>query len=243
MKMLTIWLSMRGCVVMLAWLAMGYRAGFFAVASEDAAVARQELASIARELRSENGYRGVYLASADRGGLHLMYLAADPAPGGRVPRDFFLECWSITAPLYVAVYNDRAGVYLWERHAAGAQTEGVLNDAHLVGTKGLAITVDYAGKGFTHAQLAEVMGKDEGEMTPAEARAVMEWTDAITIGLAQHGFAGAKRSDFIALLSAKTAWSLLDGKEAPMPRSAGPIVDEYIDAYTFERYGLEPRDN
>lgn len=220
---------------------MGYRACFFAVATADAPGALAQFTSIAKELRSENGYAGVYLAAADRGGLTLIHLTARPAPRGRVPRDFFTEMWSAKVPLYVAVYNDKSGVYLWERHAPGG-LQGVCNDAHLVGTYGLDLTVDYAGKGFTHAQLAQVMAKEPSAMTPREARAVMEWTDAITIGLAQHGFT-AKRRDFLDLLSAKQAWSLLEGKMVPLPDDAGLVADPYLDELAFSLYKLEYRDN
>lgn len=218
---------------------MGYRHCFFAVRSADADAARTQFATMARELRSENGYRSLHLATADHGGLHLMHLTAEPAPRGRVPRSFFTERWS-GGELFVAIYNDRSGVYLWEAYGKGSP-KTIMNDAHLVGTD-VALTVDYAGKGFTNEQLAAVMKKDPSAMTAAEARAVMEWTDAITIGIAQYGFT-ATRGQFIDLLGATTAWSLLEKEERPLPPQAGPIVDPYIEAHEFESVGLEFRDN
>lgn len=218
---------------------MGYRHCFFAVRTADAGVAREQFREMARELRSENGYRSLHLASADHGGLHLMHLTAAPAPRGRVPRSFFTERWS-GAELFVAIYNDRSGIYLWEAYGDGPP-QTIINDAHLVGTD-VELSVDYAGKGFTHEQLAAVMRKDPDAMTEAEARAVMEWTDAITIGIAQYGFT-AKRSQFIDLLSATTAWSLLERAERPLPEDAGPVVDPYIEEHELAAVGLPFRDN
>jgi hypothetical protein len=86
------------------------------------------------------------------------------------------------------------------------------------------------------------MRKDPDAMTEAEARAVMEWTDAITIGIAQYGFT-ARRGQFIDLLSAKTAWSLIEREERPLPDDAGPVVDPYIEEYEFAAVGLPFRDN
>lgn len=217
---------------------MSYRQCFFAVRSSQAESARAQLATMARELRSENRYRGVYLASADHGGLYMMFVTAEPAPRGRVPRSFFTERWD--GELFVAIYNDQAGIYLWEERG-NDRPKRIVNDAHLVGSQ-VPLTVDYAGKGFTNEQLAAVMKKDPDAMTPAEARAVMEWTDAITIGLAQYGFA-AKRGQFLELLDAKTVWSLLEKAERPLPADAGPVVDPYVEDYELESVGLEFRDN
>lgn len=218
---------------------MGYRHCFFAVRSSDAEAARAQLAPMARELRSENGYKSVHLARADHGGLHLMHLTAVPAPRGRVPRSFFTERWS-GGELFVAVYNDRSGIYLWEAYGDGPP-KTIINDAHLVGTN-VTLTVDYAGKGFTNEQLAAAMQKDPDTLSAAEARAVMEWTDAITIGIAQFGFT-AKRGQFLELLDAKTAWSLLENAERPLPREAGPVVDPYIEDHELDAVGLAFRDN
>lgn len=200
-----------------------------------------EFAGMAHELRGENGYETVVLVANEVGGLRMLYLAALPAPGGRVSRDFFTERWS-TGPLFVAIYDDQHGIFLWEHVRPDAPTEGILTDGHRVGLSGIEPSVDYAQKGFTPAQLDAAFQKPEEQLTDQEARALMEPTDALTIGLGHYGF-GAKRSDFLALVRAEKAWSLLEDQpsEQAMPRDAGPIVSFYVEPYEWSGYELPVR--
>jgi hypothetical protein len=209
--------------------------------------ARARFAEMADELRSENGYRAVYMATnpdaaAQASGLRTMWLAADPAPRGRVSREFITERWGGGA-LFVAVYDDQHGIYLFEHHPAAGKLQSVLNDGHALGARNLTLTVDYAQKGFTPAQLDEAFRRPEDKRTDAENRALMDWTDALTVGLAQVGFR-MRRSELVQLVHAKEAWSLL-GKvpaRAALPPNAGGVVDSYVEQYTFKAHGLAARE-
>jgi len=190
---------------------MSYKQCFFAVpANEPLEVVLEQFAEMGRELRGENGYGSVYLATGEVGGLRMFYLAATPAPRGRVPRSFFTERWSGRS-LFVAVYDDQHGIFLWEHVSPDGHTQGILTDGK-IGVSGVSLE------------------------KPVRA------ADAITLGLQHFGFA-AKRSDFLDLLSATTAWSLLDSPpvEKPLPREAGPIADFYIESYEWSAYDLPAR--
>lgn len=225
---------------------MSYRACFFGVRAIDSKHAGPQLARMAAELQGERRHDGFYLATntdaeAAASGLRMMYLAVDPGSGARVQREFFTERWS-GCSLFVASYDDGNGLFWWEHVAADGQTQAILTNGPDTGTSDIDLTVDYPQKGFTVAQLADASSKEPHELTREEARAVMEYSDAITIGLAQFGFT-ARRQDFLALLNAKEAWSLLgrSAVKAPLPRTAGPIVDHYIDTHHFRACGLAPR--
>jgi hypothetical protein len=102
-------------------------------------------------------------------------------------------------------------------------------------------SVGYPQRGFTNAELDAAVRKPEPELTETEARAVMEWHDAITIGFAHAGIATA-RTSCLDVLHAPTAWSLLDIAEKSLPPDAGPVVDPYIEDHVFRSYELEARD-
>jgi hypothetical protein len=190
---------------------MSYKQCFFAVpASAAMDQVLGQFAEMARELRSENGYSGIYLATSEIGGLRMLYLAATPAPRGRVPRSFFTERWG-SMPLFVAVYDDQHGIFLWEHVSPDGHTQGILSDGK-IGVSGLSLETPLKG------------------------------TDAITLGLSHFGYA-AKRGDFLDLLHAESAWSLLDRPpvEKPLPPEAGPIADFYIESYEWSAYDLPAR--
>jgi hypothetical protein len=225
---------------------MSYRQCFFAVPGADVRDALARFAEMAAELSSENGYHAVYLATspepaAQASGLCAMWLAAEPAPRGRVPRGFVTERWT-DAPLFVAVYDDQHGIYHWAHYPKDGPPQSILSDGHDVGVRNLTLTVDYPQKGFTREQLAAAVHKPEAALSAAERRAVMEPQDALTIGLAQFGFR-ARRKDFLDLLYAKEAWSLLgtEPRMAALPRSAGAVVDDFVTPHTFKSHGLAPR--
>jgi hypothetical protein len=220
---------------------VSYKQCFLAVPAVDSRHAGPALAEMARELRSENGYRGVYLATSSDAqaaatGLRMMNLLADPAPRGRVPREFFTERWSGPGPLFVAVYDDQNGYFMWQHVDARGRTGGMIaTDGHRVCAKDLELTVDYPQKPFTTAQLDAAFTRDPATLSPAEARALMEPMDAITIGLAQFGYRNARRGHFLDVLNATTGWSLLAAvpRIEAIPPTAGPVI-----SFTFEPYEL-----
>jgi hypothetical protein len=228
---------------------MSYKLCFFAMpANEPLADVLQLFANFASELADENGYEQLYLVTntveeAKRDGLWLLHLLAAPAPYGRVSREFFTERLE-RGSLITMVYDDQHGIFCWEQTSVDQPDQGILTDAHRVGTYGLELTVDYPQRGFTSAQLDEALKKPEEELTEAEARALMEYDDALTIGLRQYG-STATRASLFALLRKEGGWPLLERSsktaQVKLPKNAGPVADFYIEHYTFNAYGLEPR--
>jgi hypothetical protein len=226
---------------------VSYKVAFFGVpAATPAGDVLAQVVPMAQELRMENGYAAVHMAAtpevvARKVGFRALYFSAPGARGG-VPREFFTERWS--GPLFEIVYDDQHGLYLWRYYSGEGRPRTIISDGHFVGlSTDFVPNADYPQKGFTNAQLAAAFRKPEDQLTPAEARALMEHHDAITIGLAHHGFP-LKRTALLDLLYAETGWALLDAKPRPqpLPRDAGPIASYYLDHYEFTTYGLEPRD-
>lgn len=228
---------------------MSYRQCFFAVPTTTSLDAvRQIFKRFAWELRGENGYTGLYLAAnspqnAKEAGLWLLHLTATPAPRGHVSRDFFTERWSDTqdAPLYTAVYDDQHGIFAWQEHTSEDRSL-ILTHGHRVAVKGVELTVDHPQRAFTNAQLDEALRKPEEALTEAERAALMEYDDAITLGLRQLG-SSATRADLLNLLYVKEVWPLLGADRAkmvPYPLDAGAVVSPYVERYTFEYCGLTP---
>lgn len=199
---------------------------------------------MARELRSENGYAEVYLvestdAEIAASGVRLVNLLADPAPRGRVSREFFTERWSLF-PLHALIYDDQNGVFAWIHHMPEYQSEGVMSDGCLVGTDGITLSVDYPQKGFTHEQLVTLSRKDPGDLSDAEWKAVGEYLDGLRIGAAHYGFA-VTREMLFALLHRKTGHALIANTSRPLPETAGTVIDFYVEPYLFKSYGLPER--
>ena len=224
---------------------MSYKVAFFGVpAAMSAGDVLAQVVPMAEELRMENDYGEVFMTAtpevvARKVGLRALYFAAPGAHGG-VPREFFTERWN--GPLFEMVYDDQHGLFLWRSYDDAGQ-RAILTDGHRVGlSKGFTPNADYPQKGFTNAQLDNAFRKPEEALTPAEAKALMEYHDAITIGLAHHGFP-LKRAALLDLLYAETGWALLDAKPRPqpLPRDAAPIASYYLEPHEFSAYGLEPR--
>jgi hypothetical protein len=225
---------------------VSYKVAFFGVpATMSAGDVLAQVVPMAQELRMENGYEQVYMVAtpevvARKVGLRVLYFAAPGARGG-VSREFFTERWN--GPFFEMVYDDQHGLFLWRYFSGDGAPQTILTDGHRVGlSKGFTPNADYPQKGFTNAQLDNSFRKPEAELTPAEARALMEYHDAITIGLAHHGVA-LKRAALLDLLYAERAWALLDEppRPQPLPRDAAPVASFYIEPYEFSAYGLEPR--
>jgi hypothetical protein len=220
---------------------MSYKVAFLGVpAAMSAGDVLAEMVPMARELRMENGYPSVHMAAtpqveAAKTGLRILYMAAPGAHGG-VSRDFFTERWN--GPLFELVYNDQQGIFLWRQHGAG-RVQTLITVGPYLGAANITLAVDYAQKAFTNEQLIKLHRKPEAELTRAEERAVMEYDDAITIGLAHNQFA-MKRHAVLDVLNARTAWSLLDGKPGvkPLPADAGPIMSYEIESYQLDALGL-----
>lgn len=227
---------------------MSYKQCFFAVPTTTSLDAlRQTFRDFAWELRDENGYTELYLATntpqhAKKAGLWLLHLTATPAPCGHVSRDFFTERWpdSQDAPLYTAVYDDQHGIFAWQEHTSEGRSL-ILTHGHRVAVKGMELTVDHPQRAFTNAQLDEALRKPEEALTEAERAALMAYDDAITLGLRQRG-SSATRADLLNLLYAKEVRPLLASrpKKVPYPLNAGAVVSPYIERYTFEYCGLTP---
>ena len=221
---------------------MSYKVAFFGVpAAMAAGDVLAQLVPMAKELRMENGYAAVYLAAtpqavAGPAGLRGLYLASPDASGG-VSRDFFTERWQ--GELFEMVYNDQQGIFLWRHYPAQGGAESIITVGPYTGLSNIAPTVDYPQKPYTMEQLVALHRKSEAELSRAEERAVMEYSDAITIGLAHHGF-NLTRHSLLDLLHAKTAWSLLAGKPrpVPMPSDANPIASYEIEGHDLRAHGL-----
>lgn len=228
---------------------MSYKLCFLAVPVESSTTAFRALSEMGCEIESENGYRVSLATSSDADaaatGLRMMHVVADPAPDGRrVSRGFFTDRWEGPGPLFVAVYDDQNGFFVWERLDADRNSQAIATSGHRVGVRGIEITVDYAQKGFTNAELDAAFRRDPATLTPREARALMEPTDAITIGLAQFGYGGANRYQFLDLLTARTGWSLTDipPERGAIPESAGPVIDYYLEPYQQTSFGFAARE-
>jgi hypothetical protein len=224
---------------------MSYKVAFFGVpASTSAGDVLAQVVPMARELRMENGYSAVYMAAtpqvtAARARLRILYFAAPGAHAG-VSRDFFTERWR--GELFEMVYNDQQGIFLWRHYPGTGRPASIITIGPYTGVSNVEPRVDYPQKAFTNEQLVALHRKPEAELNRAEARAVMEYDDAITIGLAHHGF-DMRRNALLELLSAKTAWSLLDAKPTtkPFPTDAGPIASYEIESYDLSSHGLQGR--
>jgi hypothetical protein len=224
---------------------MSYKVAFFGVpAAMSAGDVLAQVVPMARELRMENGYDAVYMAAtpqatAAQTRFRVLYFAAPGAHGG-VSRDFFTERWS--GELFEMVYNDQQGIFLWRHYPGTGRPASIITIGPYTGFSNLTPAVDYAQKAFTNDQLVALNRKPEAELNRAEARAVMEYDDAITIGLAHHGF-DMRRNALLDLLSARTAWSLLDAKPGtkPFPRDTGPIASYDLEPHDLASHGLEGR--
>lgn len=214
---------------------MSYKVAFFGVpAAMAAGEVLAQLVPMANELRMENDYDGVYLAATPQAaaapaGLRALYLAAPGAIGG-VSREFFTERWQ--GELFEMVYNDQQGIFLWRHHPGTGAAETIITIGPYTELSNIAPAVDYPQKPYTIEQLVALNRKPEAELSRTEERAVMEYHDAITIGLAHHGFHMTRQS-LLDLLYAKTAWALLDAKphSVAMPADASPIASYAIESY------------
>lgn len=190
---------------------MSYKQCFFAVpASAAMDQVLGQFAEMARELRSENGYAGVYLATRVVGELRMLYLAAMPAPRGRVPRSFFTERWT-GMPLFVAVYDDQHGIFLWEHVSPDGHTQGILSDGK-IGVSGLELAkpvtaTDAITLGLQHFGFAAKRG---------------DFLELLNVPTAW------------SLLDRPPV-------EKPLPREAGPVADFYIESYEWSAYDLPAR--
>lgn len=227
---------------------MSYKQCFFAVPTSTSFDTLLKIfGELATELRDENGYSNLYLAAnppqhAEASGLWLLHLTATPAPSGRVPRDFFTDWWPEwhKDPLYIAVYDDQHGVFQWQERKPGGGF--ILSQGHRVVIRNMELTVDYPQRAFTRKQLDQALHKPEEALSEAERRALMEYDDAVTLGLRQLG-TSATRGDLIDLLYVEEVWPLLGAdraKAVPRPKNAGAVASPYIDRYTFEYCDLTP---
>lgn len=224
---------------------MSYRLAVFGVpSSAPASALAGPFAQMAKELRSENGYEELYLAqndaeSVERTGLRLGYLLAEPAPYGRVSREFFTERWS-AFPLFVFVYDDAHGLYACFEHLPEYRSRSIASDGLLVGARNLALDADYPQKRYSRAQLEELLARGEERWTDEESRLFDGAFTAIEVASAQYGFR-LRRAELRELAHARTAWALLEGREVPLPPAAGALVDTYLEPYLRGLHGLPER--
>lgn len=204
-----------------------------------------KVTEVARELRFENGYDEVYLVTPPgeevrATGLRPLHVLALGARGA-VPREFFTERFRGRA-FFEIVYDDRHGIFLWGYHPPKGRTQSILSDGHHVGFANLTTSVDYPQRPFTRAELDAALAKPEARRTPAEARALTAYHDALTIGLAHAGFATTRHA-LLRLAEAKMALPLLSGRGelAPLPDAADVVASSRVEPYDFKRHALEPR--
>jgi hypothetical protein len=226
---------------------MSYRLCLFAVTADvELDLLVGTFAELADELRRENDYTAVYLATSSDAaaraeGLRWLYLAVEPASEGRVGRGFFIDRWT-GPPLFIAIHDDQHGIYAWQRVWKG-RTESILSDGPIVGTSNVALTVSFPQRGLTREQLDSMAQKPWEQRTDAERRLSEEWATALEIGLRQFGFSTPGRR-YLAVLDAAEAWSLLDRppRLRDLPDTAGPVVDSYVELYEFMSHGLPKRE-
>ena len=221
---------------------MSYRLAFFGVpAATPFEEVLAQVRPMARELRAENGYREVYLATcsddeAQRIGLRPSYFAA-PGAHGHVPRGFFVERWN--GPLFEIVYDDQHGLFLWRHYTGDGGVHGILSDGPFVGLHDLAPNCDYPQKSFSNQQLEVEFQKSEAQL---KAQGLLGYHDAITIGLRHYGFEMTRQA-LLQILFTTNAWPLLTGSGAqPLPSDVGPIASSYVDFLDFRAHGLKPRE-
>ncbi len=108
------------------------------------------------------------------------------------PIDALTESLACDLPHFVAVlHDDQQGVYLFERYvcAPGASDTtcelSIVSDGPYLGVARGTLTLDYPQRGFTIAELAALGRKPEAELSEREARAVLAYANAASVGLAQ----------------------------------------------------------
>ncbi len=210
---------------------MGYTATFFAVPAtvpiEDVLVRFGELS---HELKRENDYEGVYLATHEEErvratGLRAFTLLVAPwREGWGVGPGFVTDRWQ-GSPLYRILYDDRRGRYAWEHFPTRGPPQLIWSDGPRVHASNIEISVEYSQRSLTTEELDTIFKKDEGAMSAAERHVLEGRKDAIEIGLEQFGFR-ARPSDFVDLVYAEEAWSLLDEPftRKRLPDGVGPGV-------------------
>lgn len=165
----------------------------------------------------------------------------------RTPIFEMLYCTDL--PVVTLLHDDRRGIYLFERFDPQAEPRVafLLSDGpYLGGSAASALTVDYPQKGYSHEELRALHEKPEEALTPAEARAIMEWQGAVAIGLRQ--FFPRWRGSHLDVLYRKNAWRVYDPKQPKSPprkfKKAAELrnfVSPWPEEDDWYRAGIEPR--
>ncbi|HEY8380093.1 MAG TPA: hypothetical protein VIK91_26565 [Nannocystis sp.] len=189
-------------------------------------------------------------ARARRTGLRLFMIGVRE-PGNRVlartPIFEFLIYKKL--PMVVLLHDDRRGIFLFERYDPEAEPPMVrlMSDGAYLGGSGLRhVTIDYPQKGFSNEALRALHEKPPEELTPREARAIMEWKGAVWIGLRQ--FFPRWRASYLDLLYCKNAWRVFhpEKREEPPRKFKKPaewrnFVAWWPEDEDWDAAGLEPR--
>jgi hypothetical protein len=191
-------------------------------------------------------------ARARRTGLRLFVIGVRERGErmlARGPLFEFLHTTGEGLPVVLLLHDGQHGVFLFERFDPDANPRRVQlmsNGCYLGGTALPHLTIDYPQKGFTVAELRALHEKPQEKLTPAEARAIMEYHDAVRIGLRQ--YLPSFRGSYLDLLHRKNAWRVYDPKnpdEAPRkfkkPSRLRNFVAYWPEDYDWRTAGLQER--
>ena len=200
---------------------MGYAQCIFGVPTDR--ITRDELLAVLvdamRELAGELALPDVYAlvdreANARKRGLRLFMLGRTAERDTLVDRGAFAEYVGLGHPLVTLLHDDRTGVHLF-RHDDPEGDPGCVwlrSDGPYLGGHLDVFTVDYPQKGFSRAELAALHDKPEAKRTAREARAIMDYDHAITIGLRQF-FPRLRAPQYLDLLDLPEAYHVYSPKK------------------------------
>jgi hypothetical protein len=147
------------------------------------------------------------------------------------------------------LHDDQAGVFLFERYARETKplVVSLLSDGPYLGATKAKLTIDYPQRGFSNADLRVFHEIPQARLAEREARAIMSYEDAATIGLRQFfpGWSGS----YLDMLGRDTAWRVFDPKrlnaapeEVERPKGWRNFVAPRPEEEDWRMAGFEPRE-
>jgi hypothetical protein len=229
---------------------MSYKQCIFGIPT--AAASEADVLALVRECMADLDSQGLNIPKiyvlidsdvrARRTGLRTFMIGARD-PGGRTLTRAPLFEFMFSArrlPVVALLHDDQHGVYLFERYdpKASPRLVQIVSDGPYLGTNAPErLTVDYPQKQFSNARLRALHDKPESKLTGPEARAIMDYHNAVAIGLRQ--FFPRWRGSCLDVLQRKNAWRVYHPRDREAPPRKYKKPDDW---HNFVAYWLEDDD-
>jgi len=148
-------------------------------------------------------------------------------------------------PVVTLLHDDQHGIYFfkWFDPEATPRVVKLLSDGPLLGGQVDRVEREFAQKGFSNAELLALLEKPEAALSERERRAVMEYANAVSLGIGQ--FFPRWKGSYLDLLYAKSLWCVYPVGRPVRVEGDGAwanVVSPFPEDSDWRQAGLAQRD-